>query len=99
MSTPSATLTPIARTPLPPTKYFETAPSGTSTSSSGFANPAPPFGWRMPTTWNGMPSIWMVVPTASPPRPRLLATELPRTTVRSDRSMSTWLRKVPCQTS
>ena len=51
------TLTPIVRTASPDTKYFETEASGTRTWSSGLLNPAPPFGWRIPITWNGRPSI------------------------------------------
>ncbi len=94
-----ATLTPIVRTVSPPTKYLRTAPIGTSTWSSGLANPAPPFGCRMPTTSNGMPPTETIEPTASAPSPRSVATVAPSTMTRSDRSMLTGVRNVPCHTS
>jgi hypothetical protein len=94
----SATLTPIVRTEVPPTKYLRTAPRGTSTSLSGSANPDPPLGWRIPITWNGSPWIETVLPIASAPRPRSVATVAPRTATLSEASVVAVVRNVPCQT-
>ena len=99
MSAVGATLTPIVRTLSPPTKYFCTAATGTITWSSGSWNPAPPLGWRMPMTWNGMPPIEISVPRSPASRPRLSAVDAPRTATRSSRSTLTSVRNVPCQTS
>ena len=37
---------------------------GTSASESGLVKPAPPCGWRMPSTVNGSPPSWTVWPSA-----------------------------------
>ena len=39
--------------------------------SSGFWNPVPPLGWRMPMTWNGRPPTAICVPDVARPEPQV----------------------------
>jgi hypothetical protein len=93
------TLTPIVRIVSPATKYFWTEASGTRTWSSGLLKPAPPFGWRIPMTWNGRPSIVTVAPSEVASRPRSLAVVAPRTATRRPCSTAASVRNDPCHTS
>ena len=99
ISSALATLTPMLRTLLPPTKYFCTTPTGTMTWSSGFWKPVPPLDWRMPITWKGSPPMVTDFPMADASRPRLVAVVAPSTTTRSFWSTLTGVRNEPCQTS
>ena len=94
-----ATLTPMVRIVSPATKYLLTAARGTRTWSSGFWNPVPPFGWRIPITSNGRPPIETVEPIDDASRPRSEAVVAPRTATRSPDSTEAGVRNEPCQTS
>ena len=96
---PSATLTPIERTPVPPTKYFARRRSGTRTWSSGSLKPAPPFGWRMPTTSNGMPPTRISVPDGVGAEAEVARDRRPEDDGAKVRVDGGSVRNVPCQTS
>ena len=95
-----ATDTPIERSDDEPARRRCTAVIGTKTTSSGLAKPPPPLGWVTPITWNGIASIWMVVPTAPwGVRPRSAAAVAPRTATRRPAPTSSADRKLPAARS
>ncbi|TMC65601.1 MAG: hypothetical protein E6J17_01965 [Chloroflexi bacterium] len=94
-----ATLTPIVRTLLVPTKYFWTTLTGMTTSSSVFWNVPVPFAAKMPLISNGRPPIWIVLPMELGSSPRSVAVVAPRTTTRSCFSTSRSETNDPAATS